>query len=258
MNRLRMLLPGETVVGDLGTRRAEAMQSLADLYAFPDPVPASGWVRASMVSTVDGAAFGADGRSGSVSSPADRALFSVLRGLADVILVGAGTARAERYRLPEPKPEFADRRADAGQRPAPVLAVVSRTATPSDLPWLCDDPSGALILLPETADTLRWRDSLGADRVLVCGRQEVDPRCAIAGLAARGLPRIQVEGGPSWLGQIVATDLLDELCLTLTPMIAGGPGPRVVTGPAADLRTRPVHLVECDGTLLGRWRVRRD
>lgn len=258
MSRLRMLLPGETVVGDLATGRAEAMQSLADLYAFPDPVPASGWVRASMVSTVDGSAVGADGRSGSVSSPADRALFSVLRGLADVILVGAGTARAERYLPPEPKPEFADRRADAGQRPAPVLAVVSRSAVPSDLPWLCDDPSGSLILLPETADTMRWRDALGADRVLVCGQKDVDPRCAITELAARGLTRIQVEGGPAWLGQILAANLLDELCLTLTPMLVGGPGPRVVTGPAAQLRIRPVHLVECDGTLLGRWRIRRD
>jgi riboflavin biosynthesis pyrimidine reductase len=253
-----MLLPGETVVGDLGTGRAEALQSLADLYAFPYPPPASGWVRAAMVSTSDGAAAGADGLSGSVSSAADRALFSVLRGLADVILVGAGTARAEGYRAPERKPEFAERRATSGQPAAPVLAVVTRSALPRDLPGLFDAPSGALVVLPESADVTRWRQALGPERVLVCGRQDVDPRRAVAELADRGLTRIQVEGGPTWLGQMVAADRLDELCLTITPMLAVGTGSRVAVGPAVDVPIRPVHLVECEGTLLGRWLIRRD
>jgi riboflavin biosynthesis pyrimidine reductase len=106
-----MLLPGSAVVGDLDTNRADVVQALGDLYAYPTPVPASGWVRANMVSTLDGSANGPDGGSGALGGSADRAVFGVLRGLADVILVGAGTARVEGYRRPAASPDFAERRA---------------------------------------------------------------------------------------------------------------------------------------------------
>jgi riboflavin biosynthesis pyrimidine reductase len=255
---LRLLLPGAAVVGDLDTDRDGAVQALADLYAYPVPVPGSGWVRATMIATVDGAVAGPDGRSGSIGTLADRTLFSVLRGLADVILVGAGTVRAERYRPPEPKPDFAERRAAAGQRPAPVLAVVTRAGRPEDFPGVFPPAADSVAVLPATADLPRWRAALGPARVLVAGADRVDAGAAVAALAARGLPRILVEGGPHFLGEVVAAGVLDEICLSQAPLLVAGTAPRVATGPPGDLRVRPVHLIECDGTLLGRWAVRRE
>lgn len=252
-----MLLPGATVVGDLDTNPADAVQALADLYAYPDPVPASGWVRANMVCTLDGAVTGADGLSGSISSPADRAVFSVLRGLADVVLVGAETVRAEGYRRPAAKPEFTERRADARQAPAPRLAVVTAGGRLGTAEALLGGPDGGYVITCATADLDKLRALAGADRVLVAGEERVDARLAVTHLAARGLCRILLEGGPHLLGEVIAADCLDELCLTLSPLLVAGQGMRVALGPAAALRMRPAHLVESDATLLGRWLVQR-
>ena len=82
MSVLRLVLPGAAEVGDLDDTRTDVLQALADLYAYPAPTPSTGWVRANMVSTLDGAATGADDRSGSISGKADKAVFTVLRGLA--------------------------------------------------------------------------------------------------------------------------------------------------------------------------------
>jgi riboflavin biosynthesis pyrimidine reductase len=90
-------------------------------YRYPNDRP---WLRANMVSSLDGSAV-RDGRSEGLSSAADKEVFGVLRGLADVVLVGAGTARTEGYRALRPKEAYAGVRASLGQRPAPVLALVS-------------------------------------------------------------------------------------------------------------------------------------
>jgi len=90
-------------------------EALVRLYAYPEPLPAQGWVRANMVASLDGAAHGPDGLSGSISTPSDRRVFSVLRGHADVVVAGAGTVRAEGYSRPTAKPEDAARRRAAGR-----------------------------------------------------------------------------------------------------------------------------------------------
>jgi riboflavin biosynthesis pyrimidine reductase len=259
MSAIRLLLPGNAEVGRLdpdSSPSEDVLQALADLYAYPVPVRESGWVRASMVSTLDGSASGADGRSGSVNTVADRVVFGVLRGLADAVLVGAGTARAEGYRQPVAKPVFADRRFAAGQTTEPVLAIVTRSGRLPDQA-LFGPPNPSLVITCEAADLAALRRTAGRDRVLVAGEQDVDPVLAVAGLAALGLPRILLEGGPTLLGRVVAAGRLDELCLTWSPTLAGGEGPRISHGPAADLRLRPAHLAECGGTLLGRWLVQR-
>ena len=250
MSQLRMLLPGPAVVGDLDDDRPDASQALADLYAYPDPVPAHGWVRANMISTLDGSATAGDGLSGTIGGAADRMAFQVLRGLADVVLVGAGTARAEGYHLPAAQPEFAERRHAAGQHPAPALAVVTRTGA---LPPTVAAPVLVVTCANADVDTLRRR--FGPDRVVVAGEDDVDPVLAAAQLAARGLPRVLLEGGPMLLGRFVGSGRLDELCLTLSPLLVGGEGPRITRGESGDLRLRLAHLVECDGLLLGRWLV---
>jgi riboflavin biosynthesis pyrimidine reductase len=252
---LQLLLPGRAEVGNLTTDRDSTLQALADLYAYPDPMPSRGWVRANMVSTLDGSASGADGVSGSVSSPVDKATFGVLRGLADVILVGAGTVRAEGYRAPVAKPSFAERRAANGQRPAPALAIVTRTGRlPADT-GLFSGSSPTYVVTTAAADLAPLRELAGPDRVIVAGDEDLDVEDAVRVLAARGLTRILLEGGPSLLGSALAANRVDEVCLTWSPILVAGTGPRIAVGPEAMLTARPAHLIAAEDVLLSRWLV---
>jgi riboflavin biosynthesis pyrimidine reductase len=255
VSELRLLLPGPAVVGDLSGDRADAVQALADLYAYPDPLPAAGWVRANMVATIDGAAGDGTGSSAGISAPADRTLLGVLRALADVLVVGAGTARAEGYRPLPAREAFADRRAAGGQRPTAAVAVVTRTGDLDTLPDLFLPDAGTLVLTCASAPLGRLRERAGDDCVVVAGDEDVEPARAIAALAERGLRRVLLEGGPSLLGRFAAARRLDELCLTWTPLLVAGDAPRVAHGPAASLHLRAAHLVAYDDLLFGRWLV---
>jgi len=188
------------------------------------PWPAGRWVRASMVATVDGAGVGPDGRSGSISTPADFELFVALRNSCDVIVVGAGTARAEGYRPPR----------------SARLAVVTRSARlDPTLPFIADAPEGAppIVLTCATADRAALE---GRAEVVVCGDDRVDLGAALEALESRGLRHVVVEGGPSLLGDLLAADLVDEVDLQVTPLLAGGGAARVVSGGA--LPHPPAHL----------------
>ena len=235
-----------------------SLDDLRRLYAYPADRP---WVRANMVSSLDGAAT-VDGRSAGLSSAADKTVFDVLRGLCDVVLVGAGTARAEGYRAPGPKPAYAAQRAGLGQRPAPVLALVSGRL---DLDPASDLFTGAERTLVLTAAGsgagARSRLAEVAD-VVVAGEERVDVSAAIDVLVERGLPRVLCEGGPHLLADVTRSDRLDELCLTTAPYLAGGPGPRIAEGLEPPQGSGPdgldlVHLLEQESTLLARY-VRRE
>ncbi|MFI7589195.1 dihydrofolate reductase family protein [Spongisporangium articulatum] len=255
MTVLQLLLPGSADVGDLTLDRASALQALADLYAYPDPMPARGWVRANMVSTLDGSATGADGRSGTINAPADTAVFGVLRALADVILVGAGTVRAEGYGPPEARAAFADRRAAAGQAPAACLAVVTRSGDGLK-PELFTGPNPSLVVTTADADLPALRGLAGPDRVIVAGDGgELDLADAVQVLASRGLGRVLLEGGPTLLARAMAAGRVEELCLTWSPLLVGGDGPRIAHGPGFVHQARLAHLIHADGLLLGRWLV---
>ncbi len=255
MTILQLLLPGRAEVGNLTTDRDATLQALADLYAYPDPMPPRGWVRANMVSTLDGSASGADGVSGSVSSPVDKAAFGVLRGLADVILVGAGTVRAEGYQAPVAAPRFAERRAANGQRPAPALAIVTRSGRLPTGPGLFNGSSPTYLVTTAAAELAPLRNLAGTDQVIVAGDEDLDVEDAVSVLAARGLGRVLLEGGPSLLGSALAANRVDELCLTWSPILVAGTGPRIATGPHAKLTARPAHLITAEDVLLGRWLV---
>lgn len=247
-----------------GAPRQITADDLVALYAYPQPVPARGWVRANMVATVDGGAAGTDGLSGSIGSPADRTVFSALRGLADVVLVGAGTVTAEGYTDLRHKPRFAAVRAALGQEPVPALAVVTGSGrVPEQLltgpGYLADAVRWrVLVLTVDTADPARLarlRSRLGADAVVVLGSGRVQPDDAVAALVERGMPRVQCEGGPTLLAQVAAAGRLDELCLTTSPRLAGGPGGRILSGGPLSTGLLLEHLLEQDGTLLARWSV---
>ena len=222
---MQQIFPAPAAGQEIG---ADAIGALGRLYAYPGAAERP-WLRANMVASADGAAT-ADGKSGGLSGRADRRVFSVLRSLADVILVGAGTARAERYRPVRPAEVWPQLR--AGQAPTPPIAVLTRGL---DL----DPGDGLLVAAPGLARTIvLTTEAVGAGRVaaasahadvIVAGRQTVTAAAAIAALAGRGYRRILVEGGPGLLAQIIAGGLLDELCLTYSPVLAGGSAGRIVS-----------------------------
>jgi riboflavin biosynthesis pyrimidine reductase len=239
---MRLLLPTN--------REDVSEETLRELYAYPDGRP---WLRANMVSSVDGAAAVA-GRSEGLSSPADKRVFGLLRGLCDVVLIGAGTARAEGYRALRPKPAYAELRRSLGQRPAPALALVSGRL---DL-----DPASELfagtertVVVTSAASDPAARDRLAevAD-VVVAGEETVDLAAAVRALTDRGLPRVLCEGGPGLLADVAAAGVLDELCLTVTPLLAVGDARRITSGPDSD--PRPLRLASVlaeDDVLLLRY-----
>lgn len=218
-------------------RQAElATADLAGLYTYPDTA-GQVWVRANMIASVDGAAS-LDGRSGGLSGTADRLVFSLLRALADVILVGAGTARSEGYGPARPAgaaPWWQELR--AGRTAVPPIAVVTRLLT-LDLsaPLVTAAPPDARTIVITTsaapADRRTAATAAGAD-VVVAGDDGVDMRAAVGALAALGHWRLLTEGGPRLLGELAASGLLDELCLTVSPVLAGGTGRRIVDAAGA-------------------------
>ena len=225
--------------------------ALAMLYAYPR----ERWLRANFVSSADGAGF-LDGVSAGLSSEDDRRLFGLLRVLADVVLVGAGTARTEKYKPARHREALAHLR--AGRPPTPPIAVVSRTLELDlESPLFTGAPSHArtIVITSESSPApLRAAAARVAD-VIVAGTAAVDLTEAAEVLAGRGLSRVLCEGGPHLLGQVAADGLLDELCLTVSPLVAGPGAHRITHGPplAAALPMRLAHVLEADGFLFCRY-----
>ncbi|MFE4450319.1 pyrimidine reductase family protein [Streptomyces sp. NPDC056796] len=235
--------------------REWTLGELADAYAYPgDGRP---WLRANMVSTLDGAAHH-DGRSQGISSPADMRIFGTLRGLADVVVVGARTVRQEGYRPARAREAFAARREAAGQGPAPAVAVVSASLDLDfSLPLFVSPLVPTFVVTGAAAppDRVRAAGEAGV-QVLVAGDgASVDPARVVAELGRRGFSRLLTEGGPRLLGQFVAAGVLDELCLTLSPLLAAGDAQRIAGGPSIPVPERfsLVSLLEEAGFLFTRY-----
>ncbi|HET6816118.1 MAG TPA: pyrimidine reductase family protein [Mycobacteriales bacterium] len=222
---------------------------------FPDPsdevdlraayaVGAERHVRANFVSSADGS-VSLEGKSGTLGNAADRELFQLLRAMSDVVLVGAGTARVENY--------GGAREVDGH---TPPIAVVSRSLDLDPRARLFTDAKVPPIVLTCAAAPADRRTALAdiAD-VVVAGEQDVDMRAALDALAARGLRHVECEGGPHLLGWLIAAGVLDELCLTLAPVIAGGSAGRIVDGLQSQVadRLRLLHVLEDEGYLFLRY-----
>lgn len=200
-----------------------------DEYALP----ASGrHLRVNMVASADGAAT-AGGRVGVLSGTADQLLLHELRTLCDVLLVGAGTVRAEGYGPIRLAPEQQRRRAAVGQAPLPRLAVLTRSLD-LDLaaPVFTEATARPLVLTTEAATVHRREAAAEVADVLLAGTDDVDPAAVVEQLAGLGLGRILSEGGPRVLNQLLAADLVDELCLAVAPVAVGGRELRITDGPA--------------------------
>lgn len=222
-------------------------------YAYPD-LEARPWIRANMVATVDGSAVGPDGRSGSISTPADRRLFFLLRGLADVVLVGAGTARAEDYGPVRVRDEYAEWRARLGQTPAAVLAVISNRLGLDPAARMFTDATRPTMIFTSEASPAEARRRLAeVAKIHIVGERSVDLRLVARTLASHGLLRVLCEGGPTLLAELAATDLVDDLCLSVSPQLVAGSGPRTLNGPPVDVPLTLSHLLEEDSALFTRW-----
>jgi riboflavin biosynthesis pyrimidine reductase len=197
-------------------------------------------LRLNMIASADGATTLA-GLSGGLGGEADRDLFLLLRRLAEVVLVAAGTMRAERY----------------GPSSVPI-AVVSRSCSFDwDSPFFTAQKARPIVVTVAAAPAARRARAAELAEVVVAGEHDVDLAAALAALAARGFGTVLAEGGPTLNAQLVAAGLLDELCLTLAPRLVGGDAKRVLAGPVLVPSTGLVlrSVCEQDGFLFLRYRT---
>ena len=220
-------------------------EALAALYGRPGAERGEApWIRMNFVSTLDGSATGEDARSGSISSDSDMAVFGVLRRLADAVLVGAGTVRREGYEGPLVREQQRAWRVEHGLAEHPGFAIVSGRL---DL----DPASGVFTKSPVRPVVVTYAAS-PADRraalaevadVVIVGDIEIDMDALRIAFSERGWSDVLCEGGPSLFGSLAHGDAIDELCLSITPKIVSGHGPRIAHGASADLGLRLAHVL---------------
>ena len=214
------------------------------LYAYP---PAERpWVRSNFVATIDGTVTDADGVSGSLGGTADQRAFTIMRSLADVVLVGAGTARTEDYGAIDP----ADLDPTLPEARTPRLAVVSHRL---DVPDRLRAPGVVVVTTTDAAPGAVADLREAGVEVLQYGEASIEWPHVLADLHERGMSRVLCEGGPSLHGELVARDLIDEVCLTVAPVLTTG-GPGITHHPGQEQRPFSLaHAVVEDGVLLTRW-----
>lgn len=204
----------------------------ADDRHGPDGRP---WLLVNMIATVDGAAADAQGLTGNLGGPGDRAVFSALRGIADVIVAGAGTVIAEDYGPSRPRAEIVDQRIARGQQPRPRIAVVTGSlAIQPDRRLFREatDEVRPIILTTARAEATRRRALEAVADVHTAGEDRVDWPAAVDVLGSLGARVVLCEGGPITNAGLIEHDLVDEFCLTVAPSLVAGPATRIVEGPA--------------------------
>ena len=232
---------------------------LTDYLAVDRPAPdGRPWVVVGMITTLDGASA-TDGTSGGKGGPADSELLRAVRGIADAVVVGAGTVRAEDYGPLKHGDQVREARAAAGRSTDPPRLVIvsgSLGVTP-DLRVFDGAPVPPLVCTSEraAADDIEALDPVA--EVLVAGDETVDVHAMLARLHADGVEVVVCEGGPTMNAAMVDAGVVDEWCVTVAPLIAGGDSQRIVSGAApGDGEYELESLLTADSLLFGRW-VRR-
>jgi riboflavin biosynthesis pyrimidine reductase len=222
---------------------------IAAAYALPDRTH----VRIGFVASADGAAT-IDGRAGPLSSPADQGILTLLRDLSDVVMVGAGTIRAEGYTALDATPRRRARRAALRLPPVPPLAIVTRRLDLDPGSPLFAGEARTILVTTQGAPPERIAEFAAVADVVTAGDSDLDIPAAIGALAARGLRHILCEGGAQLFGALQQADAVDELCLTVSPALAGGTADRVVRGtPERHQPLRLGHVLEDSGSLFLRY-----
>ena len=228
----------------------------------PKP-PGRPWLMINMIASADGA-IAVEGTSGALGNPADEAVFSAVRACADWIVAAAGTVRAERYGLPRPGAESRRARRAAGRADRPRLAVVSASLDLDlDLPLFAEQRPGddlPVILTGRTPAPRVVERLEPVAEVVRLASERPQPAEILAELDRRGAGVVLSEGGPSFNAQLADAGVVDELCLSIAPLLAGGTSPRIVHG---SKRTVPLnmsidHLLEASDTLFVRYVAESD
>jgi riboflavin biosynthesis pyrimidine reductase len=219
---------------------ADARDRLAELYRLPR----EDWVRLNLITSVSGNAAGSDGTSEQLSSPADRLILKIIRALSDVVVVGAASVRAEGYFVPKDG----------------VLAVVSRSGDFTGHHIRDTGNHGTLLILCPASASARARSTIGLPNATIVSVPDVggslSSQAIVAALRGRGYRSIVAEGGPALATQLVLDDVVDELCLTTSPLLNGGSLP--IFG-ARGFEKQPLDLsqllVDQGGFTYARWRL---
>jgi riboflavin-specific deaminase-like protein len=226
--------------------------TLLDAYALPDR--ATPRVRMNFIMSLDGAVT-FDGSSGGLGDASDRAAMQAIRTLADVIVVGAGTVRAEGYGGVKVGEADASWRESHGWDPQPRLAIVSnRLDLDPEHPVFAEAVTRPIVVTHSGAPEAEREVLAEVADVWVCGESAVDVDTMLDRLARDGLRQVLCEGGPGLFGSLLEAGLVDELCLSLSPMLVGGDAGRIVRGAReAARRMRLVHALPAGDLLLLRY-----
>jgi riboflavin biosynthesis pyrimidine reductase len=215
-------------------------------------------LRVNFVASVDGAAT-AEGASSGLQTAGDNMVFAALRDLADVVLAGAGTVRTEGYAAISVSARRREIRRRFGLRDVLPTAVISRSLRLDPAAALFTDAAPAartIVITCASADPTQVARFADVADVVIAGDDDVDPVLAKAALADRGLTRILCEGGPTLFADLARARVVDELCLSITPLLAGPGARRIVAGPIWADGPLPLvlhSLLEEDGALFCRY-----
>jgi riboflavin biosynthesis pyrimidine reductase len=219
---------------------------LAESYPRrPEPV-----LRVNFVTSIDGSAT-VDGKSGGLGGPGDKLIFDWLRTACDALVVAAGTVRHENYDALRLTASAREWRVSQGLPPFPLMVVVSGSLDldPAQLVF-SDAPLRPLVFTHAGAPAERRAALAPVADIVTVGETSVDLAAAVRELHARGATQLLCEGGPQLLGALIAADLVDEMCLTVSPRLVGGGGGRIATGADGPPREMSLRGLLADGDML--------
>ncbi|MEU5852123.1 dihydrofolate reductase family protein [Saccharopolyspora shandongensis] len=230
-------------------------QQLERLYTYPE---GRRWLAVNYVSSADGAVE-VGGRARRLSSPADQKVLKLGSDLADVLLVGATTAMVEEFRGVHPDESTLELRRRHGLRDVPPTAVVTTgRSLPANAPVIVEAAAPTLVITCTAAPVKKQKawEAAGAE-LLIAGEDTVDLAAATEALAERGLNRIDCEGGPHLFGGLLTAGVVDELRLTISPLLVSGTHGRIATGlPLDPIDLELASVLTEDGAMLVRYLVR--
>jgi riboflavin biosynthesis pyrimidine reductase len=222
-----------------------------------------GGLRVNFIASADGS-VSAGGVSRGLQTPGDNRVFAALRDLADVVVAGSGTVLTEGYAMVNLSAAKQQRRRELGLAETLTTAVVSRSLLLDPKAPLfhgaVSDPR-TIVLSCAAADAQRRAALEAVADVIICGDDKVEPTLVRAALAERGLLHVLCEGGPTLFTEFIQAEVVDEMCLTVSPLLVG-PGPsRIVAGQPWGIGLvwmRLAGLLEEDGALFCRYRLGSD
>ena len=221
----------------------------ADLVACyprrPEPV-----LRVNFVASIDGAVT-VDGKSAGLGGPGDKMIFDTLRMVCDALVVAAGTVRTEQYDALRLTPAARRWRRRHGLAEFPLMVIVSGSLDldPAQLIF-SDAPVRPLVVTHAGAPADRRAALSAVAEIVTVGEDTVDLAAAVRELHARGATQLLCEGGPRLFGAMIAADLVDEVCLTVSPLLVAGDAGRIATGPQSPPREMSPAGILADGPAL--------